>query len=112
MVANGLRDQDRLEGASNYVILTARISCLLDENDFKAYVDSVVVVHMDPNSLKKYKVEMAEAKQLILDGVRDHVVCHIAGKDTTRQMWEALAMLYEGSFEQRKMYLELKMRST
>jgi len=39
-------------------------------------------------------------------------MCHIADKDTTRQMWEALATLYKGSSEQWKMYMEQKMTST
>lgn len=111
MAANGLRDQDRLEGASNYVIWKARISCLLDEHDLKAYVDIVVVVPVDADPLKKYKIEIAKAKRLILDGVRDHVVCHIVGKGTAKVMWDALATLYQGSSEQWKMYLEEKMRS-
>ena len=37
---------------------------------------------------KKYKKEMEKAKRLILDGVRDHVVSHMGGEDTARQMWE------------------------
>ena len=99
MAANGLQYQDWLDGASNYVIWKARISCLLDEHNLKTYVDSVVVVPMDPDPLKKYKGQMEKAKRLILDIVRDHIVCHIVSNDTARQMWEALAMLYEGSFE-------------
>ena len=93
------------------MIWKARISCLLDEHDLKTYVDSVVVVPADADPLKKYKAEMAKAKRLILDGVRDHVVCHIAGKGTTKEMWDALATLYQGSSEQRKMYLKKKLRS-
>lgn len=112
MAANGLRDQDQLDGASNYVIWKAMISCLLDEHDLKAYVDSVVVVPTDIDPLKNYKVEMAKAKRLILDGVRDHIVCHNASKGTAKEMWDALATLYQGSSEQQKMYLEEKMRST
>ena len=42
MASARLRDQDRLDGASNYVIWKARISCLLVEHDLKAYVNSVV----------------------------------------------------------------------
>lgn len=100
-----------MEGPSNYVIWKARIS-FFNEHNLKTYVNSVVVVLVDPDPLKKYKAKMVKAKRLILDRVRDHVVCHIANKDTARQMWEALAMLYEGSSEQWKMYLEQKMRST
>lgn len=38
------------------------------------------------------------------------MVSHIASKDTTRQMWEALATWYEGSSKQWNMYLEEKLR--
>lgn len=40
------------------------------------------------------------------------MVSHIAGKDTTQQVREALATLYKGSSEQRKLYLEEKLRCT
>jgi len=51
-----------LDGASNYVIWKARISCLLDEHDLKRYVDNVVDVLGDVDPIKKYKNEMAKAK--------------------------------------------------
>jgi len=86
--------------------------CLLDEHFLKVYVDNVVAEPTNPNQLKKYKGEMAKTKRMILNGVKDHIVCHIAGRNTTKEMWDALSMLYQGSSEQRKMYLEQKMRST
>jgi len=78
MATSGLRDQERLDGASNYVIWKARMSFLLDKHALKTYVDSVVVVAADPDPLKKYRSAMAKAKRMILDGVNDHVVCHVA----------------------------------
>lgn len=93
-----------MDDSSNHVIWKAKISCLLDEYDLKAYISNVVAVSTDPGQLKAYKKEMAKAKRLILDGFRDHVVSHIAGKDIGKQLWDALATLYQGSFEQRKMY--------
>ena len=99
MASTGLRDQDRLEGASNYFIWKARASFLLDYHDLKTYIVSVVVEPRNANQLKAYKKEMAKAKRQILDEVRDHVVSHIAGKGTTKEMWDALATLYQGSFE-------------
>ena len=65
MATSGLRDQDRLDGASNYVIWKARMSFLLDEHALKTYVDSVVVELVDADLLKKYKVEMAKAKRMM-----------------------------------------------
>ena len=69
MATTELRDQDRLEGASNYVIWKARMSFLLDEFGLKAYIDNVVAVPRDADPLKEYRKEMAWVKRLILDGV-------------------------------------------
>lgn len=111
MATGGLRDWGRLDGASNYVIWKVRMSFLLDEHALKTYVDSVVVVPADADLLKKYKAEMVKPKRMILDGVKDHVVCHIASRWTVKEMRDALSTLYQGSSEQQKMYLEKKLRS-
>jgi len=111
MATSGLRDRDRLDGASNYVIWKANLSFFLDEHALKTYVDSVVAVLANPDPLKKYRSEMAKSKRMILDGVKDHVVCHVASRGNAKEMWDALATLYQGSSKQRKMYLEQKLRS-
>jgi len=54
---------------------------------------------------------MARAKCIILDRVKDHVVPHIAEKETTFEMWEALKKLYQHTSVQRRMMLENQMRS-
>lgn len=94
MAANGLRDQDRLDGSSNYLIWKARMSCLLDEHFLKIYVDNMVVEPTNPDPLKKYKEEMAKIMRMILDGVKDHIPCHIFDKDTAKEMLDALSKLY------------------
>ena len=42
MTSHGLRDQDRLDGASNNVIWKTRILVVLEEYDLEDYVKSVV----------------------------------------------------------------------
>lgn len=37
---------------------------------------------------------MVRAKSIILNGVKEHVVPHIAGKETTNEMWKAMKKLY------------------
>ncbi len=44
--SHGLRDDDRLEGASNYVIWKTKILVVLEEYDLEAYVKSTVVLPM------------------------------------------------------------------
>lgn len=86
--------------------------CLWEEHFLKIYDNNVVVEPIDPNPLKKYKGEAVKAKRMILDKVKDHVVCHISEKGKTKDMWDALSMLCQGPSKQWKMYLEQKMRST
>lgn len=57
----------------------------------------VVVVLVDVDLLKKYEEAQAKAKCMILDGVKDYVVPHIDEKETTREMWEMLSTLYQGT---------------
>jgi len=54
---------------------------------------------------------MARAKSIILDRVKDHVVPHIAEKEMTFEMWEALKKLYQHTSVQRSMLLENQMGS-
>ena len=56
------------------------MSFLLDEFDLEAYIDNVVVVPQVADKLKEYIKEIAQVKRLILYGVWDHIVSHIAGK--------------------------------
>jgi len=69
MTSTRLRDQYWLDKASDYVILKARISCLIDEHDLKMYVNSVVAMLTYADPLKKYKAEVVKTKRIIFDGV-------------------------------------------
>lgn len=82
------------------------MSFLLDEYGLKSYIENVVAVSQDADTLKEYRKEMARAKWLILDGVWDHIVSHIACKDTAKEMWDSLSMLYQGTSKKWKMFLE------
>lgn len=104
MIVNGLRDQDILDGASNFVNWKARILAILDKHHIKDYALKVVAVSVDADPLKKYEEAQAKAKCMILDGVKDHVVPHITEKETTREMWETLTTLYQGLPSSRRCY--------
>ena len=59
MAVNGLRDQDRLDGASNFVIWKAKILAVLDEHRIKDYALRTVAVLVDVDPLKKYEEDRA-----------------------------------------------------
>ena len=61
--------------------------------------------------LAAYNKKCAKAKRSILDGVKDHVIPHVRGKDHAFEVWEALTNLYQNSNENRKMALRDKMKA-
>ncbi|KAH9321246.1 hypothetical protein KI387_015885, partial [Taxus chinensis] len=108
----GLRDQDRLDGASNFGVWKARLSLLLEENGIKDYVTTVVTVPTDATQLAAYKKEDAKARRIVLDGVKDHIVPHISELDMAKKMWDAILNLYQNATTNRKLILREKLKNT
>ena len=106
MALHRVRDHDRLDGASNFIVWKARILSVLDRNCVKHFALKTIAVPVDPADNDRYEDAIARAKSIILDGVKDHTVPHIAEKNTAQEMWEALTKLYQHTSVQRKMILE------
>ena len=111
MALHRVRDQDRLDGASNFIVWKAKILSVLDRNRVKHFALRTIAIPFDPTDNDKYKEAMARAKSIILDGVKDHVVPHIVEKEMTNELWEALKKLYWHTSMQRRMLLENQLRS-
>jgi hypothetical protein len=108
-----IRFEDRLDDISNYLEWKVQMSAVLKENKIWNYVSSVVVVPTtDPVSLDLHEVKEAKAQRIILDGVKDHLIPHLAEKKTTKEMWDALKNLFEAKNENRKMALKAKLHDT
>ena len=58
-----------------------------------------------------YKKKSIKDKRLILDGVKDHVISHVRGKDHAFEVWAALTNPYQNFNENRKMALRDKMKT-
>ena len=84
---------------------------ILDRYHIKHFALKTIAIPVDPVENEKYEEAMAKAKCIILNGVKDHVVTHIAEKGTTSEMWDALKKLYEHTSVQRKMLLENQLQS-
>ena len=108
MAPHGLRDQDRLDGFSNFSAWKARILIVLEAYHLRDHAKQTLVTPTDANLLRKHNQVVGHAKQLIMDGIKDHIVPHLAKKKTTNEMWKALISQYEGKFFQRNMLLELR----
>ena len=93
MALHGVRDQDRLDEASNFAVWKTKILLVLDSNHAKNFALKVVVIPVDPNDNDRYEEAMVRSKCIILDMVKDHVVPHITEKQMAVEMWEALKNL-------------------
>ena len=60
---------------------------LLVVKDLWEFADTTIQPPTDATKLAEHKKNDAKARLLILDVVSDHIIPHILGKKTTREMW-------------------------
>ena len=110
----GLRVEDRLDGAANFISWKARISLILEENELWDIVQgpatNPTVVPADATDKAAFLKKDIKARRVILDAVKDHVVPHISAKDHAFEMWTGLTNLYQSSNENTKMVLREKLK--
>ena len=66
----------------------------------------------DPIALDIHEVKEAKAQRLILDGIRNHLIPHVAEKNSSYEMWNTLKGLYEAKNENQIMALKKKLQGT
>jgi hypothetical protein len=76
-----------LNDISNYLQWKVRLSVVLKENKIYNYVNSVVAAPAtDPVALDLHEVKESKAQGIILDGVKDHLIPHLAEKKISKEM--------------------------
>ena len=117
-MAIGLRLEDRLDGAGNFVPWKARLVLILEENElWDEVVHNTTTVPLfvppttDAAALTAFNKDI-KARRIILDAVKDHVIPHISSKTCAFQMWDALIGFFQSSNENRKMVLREKLKAS
>jgi hypothetical protein len=85
---------------------------LLEENGLWEFVKGKAILPADPTQQPAHLKKDVKTRRIIVDGVKDHIIPHLSGKKTTKDMWEALVKLYQSDNQRRKMLLKEKLRST
>ena len=106
-----MRYEDRLDGASNYIPWKVRITVVLKELRVWSFINSVMTKPTDKDELVEFEALEARAQRIIFDGVKDHLIPHLAEKKTTKDMCDTLTKLFETKNENRKMALKDKLHS-
>eukprot|EP00253_Pinus_taeda_P011571 PITA_11571 len=103
----GLRLEYALEGSSNYIDWKNRMEAV----GLKEFIHNDI--HKPPTSdasdLAEWRKCVAKARRIILEGVRDHIVSNIHGKETPFAMWKILMDLFQNKSEHRKLVLKEKL---
>lgn len=86
---------------------------VLDENGLLEYIKTYVAKPQacDAQNLSQWKKYVAKARRIILEGVRDHIVSNLHGKETLFAMWKALIELFENNSDPWKLELKDKLSS-
>ena len=53
-----------------------------------------------------------KVRGIILDGMKDHLIPHLSGKKTARDLWEAMNILFQSDNENHKIVLREKLKNT
>jgi hypothetical protein len=112
MVGAGLRYEDTLEGTSNFNTWRDIMGFLFEENVLWEFFEGNDVLPVDLAQQLAYFKKDVNMRQIIVDGVKDHIIPHRYGKNTTKDMWKALVNLYQYDNHSRNMLLKEKMRNT
>ena len=75
------------------------MEALLEDNGLKDFIDQEVPKPATSNAteLAEWKKCVARARRILLEGVRDHIVSSLHGKETPFSMWKTLKDLYQNS---------------
>jgi hypothetical protein len=71
MAVAGLRFEDRLDGASNFVPWKARVTLLLMENGLWDFANTIVTPSTDPKNLATHELKDVKSRQIILDAMKE-----------------------------------------
>ena len=61
---------------------------------------------------EKHQKDLIKAMRIIVDSIKDHLIPQVSSKETPKQMYDALSVMYEGSNINRKMNLRAQLKST
>lgn len=105
MVFYGLRLEYTLEGSLNYISWKDRMEVVLEDNGLKEYIDNDIQKPPTFNAedLEEQKKIVEKATMIVLEGVQDHIVSNLHGKENPCEMWQALTKSFQNSSDHKKL---------
>ncbi|XP_057818742.2 uncharacterized protein LOC131031603 [Cryptomeria japonica] len=94
-MVNGLKVEDRLDGASNFTSWKFRVLIALEKNDNFEFVEKEVPEPDDETEKTQWRKNDTKAKKILIESIKDHLVPIISKLKTTKTMFETLQGMYE-----------------
>ena len=94
-MAQSTKLDEKLEGVENFRAWKYRIMLILQENDVDEFFKSEVPEPEGEEVKAKYKKDMIKAKRITADSIKDHLNPHVSPLQTPKNMYDALARLFE-----------------
>ena len=104
--------EDKLEGIENFRAWKYRIGLILRENGLSKYIKEEVAEPEEDEAKEKHKKDLLRAIRIIANFIKDHLIPQVSSKETLKEMYDALARMYEGRNINRKMNLRTQLKST
>ena len=107
-----MRLEYALEGSSNYISWKDRMEVVLEDNRLKEFIDDDISKPLTSydKDLAEWRKCVAKARRIILEGVLDHIVSNLHGKETPFVMWKALIDLFQNNSDHKMLALKDKLR--
>jgi len=93
----GLTLEYALDVISNYIAWKDRMEVVLEDNGLKDFIDQEIPKPIDKTEQVEWKKCVARARRILLEGVRDHIVSSLHGKETPHAMWKTLKDFYQNN---------------
>ena len=89
-MANNVRVEDRLEGASNFFSWKTRIITILEELELEEYIEKEIPIPQDETEKLTWKRRNNKAKKIIVDSVKDHILPSISEIKSTHEVFKTI----------------------
>ena len=95
--------EDKLGGDDNFQAWKYMISLILKENDLDQFISGDVPEPEGDEAKDAHKKNMAKAKRIIVDSIKDHLIPHVFSFKTPKEVYDALTKMFEGKNINQKM---------
>lgn len=110
---NELMLEYAMEGTSNFVAWKDCMEVVLDDNGLLEYIKTDVAKPQGSNAqnFPQWKKDVAKARRITLEGVRDHILSNLHGKETPFATWKEMKELFENNSDHMNLALKDKILS-